>query len=151
MAAASGRVAHVLLKMGTVVDLGMSRKASSGPPEAQAYAAQQIESLRPDLVITEKVLSRSKKGPKTREIIAAITSVANVADVMNVEIVRLHSYSNRFEEARDLARRYPAMRPYLPKVRKPWEAEPKVLIYFEALSLTESVFGTAPADDSVVE
>lgn len=146
MAAASGRVGHVLLKAGKVADLGMSRKASSGAAAARAYAAQRIENLRPDVIVTEKVPNRSRKGPKTRGIIAAIASVADVADVVSVEVARGHAHENRFEEAQDLCRRYPAMRPYLPKVRKAWEAEPKTLIYFEALSLIESAFGTGIAD-----
>ena len=141
ISAASGRVGHVLVEKGRVVDLGMSRKASSGPTEASAYAAQKIEMLRPDYVVTEKVLRKSKKGDKTREIIAAITSVADVADVMNMAVARGHSFVNRFDEAADIVERYPEMRPYLPKVRKPWEAEPKTLIYFEAISLIDSAFG----------
>ena len=143
MAAASGRVGHVLLNDGKVAEFGMSRKASSGPAAARAYAAQRIETLRPDVVVTEKVLCNSKKGPKTRDIILAITSVADVADVQNAEVARGHAHANRFEEAQDICLRYPAMLPHLPKVRKPWEAEPKSLIYFEALSLIESLCGTA--------
>lgn len=141
IAVASGRVGHVLLEAGCVVNLGMSRKASSGESEARAYAAQQIEVLRPDVIVTERLVRRSKKGKKSRSIIGAITSVADVADVQNAEIVRGRSYQNRFDEAADLVERYPEMRPYLPDVRKPWEAEPKALIYFEALSLVESLFG----------
>lgn len=144
IAAASGRVGHVLLETRKIVDLGMARKASTGPVAARVYAAQQIENLRPEVVVTEKVLSNSKKGEKTRSIIAAITSVADVADVESVEAVRGRSHKNRFEEAADIARRYPELRPYLPAVRKPWEAEPKPLIYFEAIALMESVFGVRP-------
>ena len=143
---ASGRVGHVLLEAGKVADLGMSRKASSGPTEARGYTAQRIEILRPDVIVTEKLLRKSKKGEKTRAIIAAITSVGDVADVLNVEVARGRSHKNRFEEAADVVGRYPEMRPYLPKIRKPWEAEPKTLIYFEALSLIESVFGEARPD-----
>lgn len=141
IAAASGRVGHVLVIGSNVADLGMSRKASLGPTAARTYAAQRIEDLRPDTVITEKVLRRSKKGEKTRAIIAAITSVADLADVLNMEVVRGRSHPNRFAEAKELAGRYPALRPYLPNVRKPWEAEPKTLIYFEAVSLVETALG----------
>lgn len=144
---ASGRVGHVLMIGAEIANLGMSRKASAGPVEAQSYAAQQIETLRPHVVITEKVLARSKKGARTRAIIGAITAVADVADVLNVEVVRGQAHANRFEEAQDLVSRYPALRPYLPKRRKPWESEPKALMYFEALSLVESVFGRS-ADDA---
>lgn len=141
LAAASSRVAYVLLADAQVIALGMSRKASYGPDTARSYAAQQIEDNRPDVVITEKVLKGSRKGPRTRAIIAAMTSVADVADVMSIEVVRAQSHADRFEEARDLARRYPALHAYLRSARKPWDPEPKTLIYFEALSLFEAAFG----------
>ena len=66
IAVASGRVGHVLVEADKVVDLGMSRKASSGPIEARTYAAQRMENLRPDVVVTEKISRKSKKGKKTR-------------------------------------------------------------------------------------
>ena len=141
-AAASGRVAHVLVVKDSIKSLGMSRKASMGPQEARAYAAQQIEQLRPDIVLTEKLRTPSKKGAKTREIIGALRSVAELADVESLAVVRSQAHANRFVEAQDLARRYPTLRPYLPKPRRLWDPEPKTLIYFEALSLIESTFGT---------
>ncbi|MFC6639893.1 hypothetical protein [Sulfitobacter sediminilitoris] len=144
-AAASGRVAHVLVVQGTVKSVGMSRKASVGPKEARAYAARQIERFRPDNVITEKLLARSKKGAKTRRIIEALRSVAELADVESIAVVRGQAHANRFVEAQDLARRYPTLQPYLPKVRRLWDPEPKTLIYFEALSLIEATLGQAPS------
>lgn len=138
---ASGRVGHVLVVANDITDLGMSRKASTGPDTARAYAAKQIEKLRPDVVITEKLRATSRKGHRTRAVIAAIRSVAEVAEVLDVEVIRGHSQANRFEEAEDIADRYPALRSYLPRRRRPWESEPKTLIYFEAVSLVESVFG----------
>ena len=83
-------------------------------------------------------------GPKYNRgyaLIRSIGAVADVADILSVEIVRGRSFRNRFEEAADMVKRYPEMSPYLPSVRKPWEAEPKALIYFEALSLIESLLG----------
>ena len=145
-AAASGRVGFVLLSRGDVELLGMSRKASIGPAEASGYAAQRIEELRPDVIVTEKVVASSKKGGTTRTVIAAITAVADLAEVMNMDVVRGRMHATRFDEARKLAERYPAMQPYLPKVRKPWEAEPKALIYFEAIALIESALGRQSAD-----
>lgn len=140
--AASGRVAHVLVVKGHIKGLGMSRKASTGPGEARAYAAKQIEQARPDIVITEKLLARARKGAKTRGIIEAMRSVAELADVDSIAVVRGQAHANRFVEAQDLARRYPMLQPYLPNPRRLWDPEPKALIYFEALSLIESTFGT---------
>lgn len=147
IAVASGRVGHVFLDDGAVADLGMSRKASTDQVAAQAYAAQQIEVFRPDLVVTEKLTVKSRKGGKTRIIIDTINSVVDMADVLNADVVRVRVHTNRFEEAADLVTRFPKMRDYLPEVRKPWEAEPKALIYFEALSLVETFFGEGPPTD----
>ncbi len=112
-AAASGRVAHVLVVQGTVKSVGMSRKASRGPQEARAYAARQIERFRSDTVITEKLLARSKKGARTREIIETLGSVAELADVESIAVVRLSAddrdtlyvrkLRNRSERLDDLA------------------------------------------------
>ncbi|MFC6637403.1 hypothetical protein GV827_17580 [Sulfitobacter sp. JBTF-M27] len=145
IAVASGRVGHVVLEGANVVHLGMSKKASMGPAEARAFTAQALEDRRPDVVVTEKVLKKSKKGSKTRSVIKAITEVADCADVLNFEVSRGRSHDSRFDEARELAARYPKMEPYLPSGRKPWEAEPKTLIYFEALSLIESALGRISA------
>lgn len=141
IAAASGRVGFILLIGNAVVDRGLSRKASTGPSEAATYAAERIEQLRPDVVVTEKVPARSRKSAKTRAVIDAITAVADLADVLNIAVVRGRSHDNRFAEAADLALRYPEMQRCLPKIRRPWEAEPKTLMYFEAMSLIESAFG----------
>lgn len=145
IAATSGCVGHVFLRNTDILHKGMSRQASLGPTEAGAYAAQQIEELRPDWVVTEKVLRTSKKYKKTRALIAAITAVADMADLENIEVSRGRSFKDRFAEANDLATRFPDMQPFVPSPRKPWEAEPRTLIYFEALALVCSAFGQPAA------
>lgn len=141
IAAASSRVGYVVLKGMAYEGSGLSRKASSGPDAAAACAAQWIEEIRPDVVITEKVLAKSKKGARTRDVIAAMTGVADVADVLNIEIARWQGFESKYAEARALALEFPAMAHLVPRTRRPWESEPKATVYFEALSLALAAFG----------
>lgn len=141
IAVASGRVGHVLLEQRRVINLGMTRSASTGEAAARSFALQKINDLEPEVVLTEKVLAQSRKGDRAKTVIATIAEVASLAQVEHLSVVRGRSHENRFDEATDLARRYPALVPYLPPRRRPWEPEPKALIYFEALALFESAFG----------
>lgn len=141
VAAASGRVGYVVLDDMTASISGLSRKAATGPAEAAACAATWIEQFRPVMVITEKVPASSKKGERTRSIIAAISGVAETADVLNLAVIRAQVHRNKFEEAAALAEAHPELAHLLPKARRPWDSEPKAIIYFEALSLAHSALG----------
>ncbi len=141
IAAASGRVGYVLLVDRKIIATGLSRKASNNADDAATSAANWIEQLRPDVVITERVLKSSKKGRKTRAVIAAMARVAEIADVLHQQVVRGQSHANKFEEAADLVRDFPEIAHLLPKPRKPWDSEPKTTVYFEALSLALTAIG----------
>jgi hypothetical protein len=141
IAAASGRVGHVLLEDRRVAALGLSRKASQSASIAASCAANWIEQLRPDIVITERVRQRSKKGHRTRDVIAAMTDVADIADVLSIAVVRTQTHDNKYQEAAALAQEFPEIAHLVPKARRPWDPEPKTTVYFEALSLALSVIG----------
>lgn len=140
MAVASGRVGHVLIEHGQVIDKGMSSIASQDIGEARKFAARRIELSRPDVVVTEQLSQNSKKGLKTRSMITAMNGVAEASGVLSLPVERASRPHDRFEEAAQLCRLYPEMQTLLPPKRKPWEAEPKALIYFEALALIEAGF-----------
>lgn len=141
IAAASGRVGHVLLEDMTVVTWGLSRKASRGEIEAATCAAAWIEWLRPDVVVTEKVLPRSKKSALTRSVIAAMSDVATRADLLHIAVARWQGYPSKFVEAEALARVHPELAHLLPRPRKLWDGEPRRTVYFEALALAHSALG----------
>ena len=141
IAAASGRVGYVLLVDRKIAATGLSRKASNNADDAATSAANWIEQLRPNVVITERVLKRSKKGQKTRAVITAMAHVAEIADVLDLQVVRGQSHANKFEEAAELARDFPEIAHLLPKPRRPWDSEPKATVYFEALSLALTAIG----------
>ena len=141
IAAASGRVGYVLLEDMRPELWGLSRKASRGAVDASEVAANWIERIRPDLVVTEKILAGSAKGPKTRDIIAAITAVAELADVLDLQVARHQAYPSKYDEAKALAADFPELAHLLPDERKPWQSEPRTMIYFEALALALAALG----------
>lgn len=141
IAAASGRVGFVLLDDMIVQVWGLSRKASRGEAEAAACATGWIEQLRPDVVVTERVLPRSRKAARTKSVIAAIANVADRADLLHIRVSRWQAYSTKFEEAEALARVHPELRQLVPKPRRAWDPEPRTTVYFEAVALAHSALG----------
>lgn len=120
---------------------GLSRRASTDATEAAAAGARWIEQLRPDYLVTEKVLPKSRKGARTRELIAALTAAAEIADVIDIAVPLTRIHINKYEEAAALVADHPALAHLLPKARRLWEAVPKATVYFEALSLALIAFG----------
>ncbi len=135
IAAASGRVGYVFLIDGALRDWKMSRKAGKDPEEAGKCAGIWIKRLRPDAVVTEKLDDHTRKGERTRAVIAAIAAVASNGGLYDVSVRRPRDHRNKYEEAAALSGRFPSLRPWLPKGRKLWESEPRSVTYFEALAL----------------
>ena len=105
IAAASGRVGYVLLVDRKISTWGLSRKASANQDHAATRCANWIERLRPDVVVTERVLNRSKKGARTRAVIAAMTEVAEIADVRNIVVSRMRTSLRKPPSSRRIFRR----------------------------------------------
>lgn len=138
IAAATGRIGCVYLIDGKLRDWRLSRKASKTPKLAAEQAMAWIELLRPEVVVTEKLDGRSRKGDRSQAVIAAIAAVAASVELYDIAIPRPKARTNKHDEAIELTERYPEIRQWLPKARKIWEAEPRDLIYFEALVLAEN-------------
>lgn len=135
IAVATGRVGYVLLKGRRLRDWGLSRKASTDPAHAVAQAKRWIEELEPDVVVTEKVAADSRKGEKTRSLIAAIAALAERVEVMGISVRRPRQFANKYDEAEALVAWYPELAPWRPTREKLWQAEPRSTVYFEALVL----------------
>lgn len=136
IAAASQRVGYVFLIDDKLAHWRLSVKASKSPALAARQAADWIADFKPHVVITEKVGPHSRKGERTRQLIAAISRVASDAKVNDVVVPRIQSYANKYEEAAALAERFPIIEPWRPKKPRMWESEPRNMIFFEALALT---------------
>lgn len=146
VAAASGRIAYVYLIGNRLMDWRISDRASDSEEEAAKSAARWIETLQPDVVVTEDTLGAKKKGHHTKEIIAAIAAVAAEAELLDVCVVREQRYPNKYVEARALCERYPDLTPWLPHRRLLLDNEHRNTVIFEALALAQVILqGPTPA------
>lgn len=144
IAAATGRVGYVYLVDGKLRDWGISRAASASPRRASAQATRWIALLKPEVVVTERI-DGSRKGARTRKVIAAIAKAAAGQPLFDVSVPRSHAFGNKYDEAESLVKRFPELAVRLPKRRRIWDAEPRSTLFFEALSLAVPVIdGTAP-------
>lgn len=146
VAAASGRIAYVYLIGNRLMDWRISDKASDSEAEAAKSAARWIETLQPDVVVTEDTLGAKKKGRRTKEIIAAVAAVAASAELLDVSVVREQLFPNKYAEAKALAETYPDLKPWLPYRRLLLDNEHRNTVLFEALALALVIVrGPTPA------
>ena len=134
-AAATGRIGHVFIWGERLLDWGMSIRASRSPALAALHARKLIETLNPDVVVTEELPKSSTNGAKTRLLLAAIADVALHTRLLDIRAKRLHNFPNKYDEAAYLATRFPEIAAWVPKKRRLWEAEPRATVLFEALAL----------------
>ena len=135
IAAATGRIGHVLVWGERLLDWGMSMKASRSPALAAAHARYLIAKLKPDVVVTEELPKSSTKGARTRELLSAIADVGLHTRLLDIRAKRPQNFANKYEEAAHLASRFPEIAAWVPRKRRLWEPEPRGTVMFEALSL----------------
>lgn len=139
VAVASGRIAYVYLIGNRLMDWRVSDRASESEEEAAKSTARWIETLQPDVVVTEDVLGAKKKGYRSKEIIAAIAGVASRAQLLDVSVIREQSFPNKYAEAKALAEKYPDLKPWLPYRRLLLDNEHRNTVIFEALALAQVI------------
>lgn len=139
VAVARRHVAFVLLIDGALKDWAISDRAARSATDAVEIVQGWINALKPDVVVTEKTDGRSRKGARTRGLIAAIAMVAEHNYVLDIAVPHEHDHPGRHEEAVALAERHPVLRPWLPRKRRIFDHPPRNLVLFEALSLAEAV------------
>ena len=130
VAAGFGRVGYVFLIDRALTDWGVSRAAGAGPVNAAAQAMSWFGKLRPE---------GSRKRQRSRDIVHAVADAAARAQLYDVSVRRRKPFATKHDEAEALAERFPEIASWLPRRRRPWDAEPKNLIYFEALALAVAV------------
>lgn len=139
IAAANGRVGYVFLVGISLRYWQVSDTASRSPEHARRYAKDWIDTLRPDVVVTEKVARGSRKGEQTRKIIAAIAGMAEHELLYDVSVARPRRYKNKYDEATALAERFPELKRFVPPPRRLWDSEHRNTTIFEALTLALEV------------
>lgn len=146
IAVASGRAGYVLLQGGNLLDWGITVKAVKTGTDLVGFMQELITRFRPDVVVTEATEKRSRKGPRTKELIRSIAILASHNGVLDVSVPRPRAYPSKYEEADAIAARYPHVQGYLPdRKRRVFDFEPRGMIIFEAIALAEAVLN-GPAE-----
>ena len=110
VAVSTGRVAYVYLTNGVPDKWGMSRTASKTTQKAAQIIQSWIDDLQPDLLISERVETASRKGSRVKDVLEVIEDLFENADGLNMRLTRHQSYQNKYEEAKALANAYPALK-----------------------------------------
>jgi hypothetical protein len=135
VAVASGKMAYVFLIDGKLKDWHCSRAASLSPPKGRSLLRRAVARLEPDLVVSEDPFKPTRKSGSSKDSLYALVQELTDSATPHRLVQRGQQFANKYEEAHVLAKRFPALAPWLPKTPKIWEAEPVSAIYFEALSM----------------
>lgn len=141
------RVGYVLLDGTQLCDWAITTTVSGNASDLVGFVQELINTLKPDVVVTEKCGKACRKGEATKALIAAIAELASHKYVLDVAVPRPWRFASKFDEAQDAVARHPDLVGYLPKrKRRFYEYEDRNLIIFEALALAESVKGTGAVE-----
>lgn len=145
-AVASGRASYVFFIGGEPKDWKITNRATASAKRLSLWADAAIKRLRPDVVVTEKPEDAKKKGEHTKELVAAIATVAANHELLDVSVPRTQDYANKYEEAAVLGSLYPDLAPWVPKKRRFFDNEPRNTVLFEAVALALVILrGPMPA------
>ncbi len=135
VAASATRLGYVFWIDGEPEMWGLSRQASRSMEDAYEHVHSWIGYLRPQLLITERPNSNSRKGRRTHMMLETIAKAARESSVEWIYVDRVQAYRNKYEEAEELAHKFPAFEKHLPGKRRLWEEEASIMTIFEALAL----------------
>jgi hypothetical protein len=140
VAVATGRVGYVFLEGTKLLDWAVTTRISKKSSDLVGYLQELINTLKPDVVVTEKCDDDCRKGTRAKRLIASITELASHNYVLDVSVPRPRTFQSKYEEAENLVSRHPDLIGYLPeKKRRFFDFEPRNMIVFEALALAEAV------------
>lgn len=137
LAARYGRIGYVFVKNGQPKDWGLSCKGYRTSRAAAGMTGELIAKFDPDVVIIEDPTTIRRKGRNTRARLRSMLRVAERSSALVARTERAQHYKNAYLEAKVLAETYPQMAERLP-VRRFFDTEPRSLVLFEALALTQA-------------
>jgi hypothetical protein len=150
IAVASSKVGYVYLPGGKLQDWGVVVKVAKSSGDLVGYVQELINTLKPDVVVTEKCDNSSRKGIKSRSLIAAVAGLASHNPVLDVSIPRAQRYLSKYDEAQELAKLYLEIEAYLPaNKRRIFDFEPRNMIIFEALSFADDIINRSPTQVAI--
>ncbi len=146
IAVASSKVGYVYLSDGKLQDWCTAVKAAQSSGDLVGYVQELINTLKPDVIVTEKCDTDCRKGTKSKTLIGAVAELASHNSVLDVAVSRPRSFPSKYDEADALVEQYPEIAAYLPKQRRRiFDFEPRNMILFEALALANEVINRSPA------
>ncbi|AUH34660.1 hypothetical protein [Paracoccus tegillarcae] len=140
-----GRVAVIFLHEGQPTHWALSVKAARSAKEARGFLGAWMGRHEPSVVVLENPRSTKRKGKRATTILTALQQFADTSPAMLALACRMQHHPNVYAEAAAFAAAYPQMAEKLPTERKPWESEPRNIIFVEALALAQNV-GFLPLD-----
>lgn len=145
VAVSSGRVGYVFLEGSQLLDWAVTTTVSGKDSDLVAFVQELINTLQPGVVVTEKCDEHCRKGYRSRKRIASIAELASHNYVLDVQVQRPRSFQSKYEEAESAVKRHPDLIGYLPEQkRRFFETEPRNMIVFEALALSEEIIHGPP-------
>ena len=145
VAVSTGRVGYVFLEGTQLLDWAVTTTVSGKATDLVAFVQELINTLKPDVVVTEKCDEKCRKGSRSRRLIASIAELASHNYVLDVAVTRPRVFQSKYEEAESAVTRHPDLIGYLPeKKRRFFETEPRNMIVFDALALAEEVINGPP-------
>lgn len=137
--AIAGRAAYVYCSDGKVAACGTSRKAMRSRYSAGIVMQDLINQYQPQVVITEKIAARSRKGHRARVTTKVFQTVAAENYTLDISIAVDREGETRLEHAKALARLYPDLKHVVPGPFKFYEKEPRRLAIFDAMNLAHQL------------
>lgn len=123
----------------------MTTTVSGKATDLVAFVQELINTLKPDVVVTEKCDKDCRKGSRSRQLIASIAKLASHNYVLDVQVARPRIFQSKYEEAESAVKRHSDLIGYLPeKKRRLFETEPRNMVVFDALALAEEVINGPP-------
>lgn len=139
LTASMGKLAYVYLIGDELIEWEVSREAARSSAKADKYVRKLINKLHPDFIITEDADKSRHKGETMKNIIKTVTRTADHSLALNAVIQRTKQHKNKYREAKALTDKHPQLGPWLPKGRKCWEPEDRIMLVYEALALVDEV------------
>ncbi len=144
VAVASGAASWVYLVDGDLKDWEMWREQTANHAKARSLLRNLMARYEPDTVVTEDPDRNCAKSGNALKLLQVLAQDARDQAPHHVRVVRGRNSQTKYDEAKDLSRRFPALAAYLPDEPKLSKREERRLIIFEALSLALAASEASP-------
>jgi hypothetical protein len=139
VAAATGRIGYVFFIGHELVAFDLSRKGFKNTTQAAAVFQEWILAFKPNVVVTERLPKKSKKGQRARKIIQTFAQIASHNYVYDITVTPDREGRSRHAHAVHLSDIYPDITHRLPRKPKFYESEDRAMILFDALTLAHII------------